>query len=101
VDDLLEIPTTTIEKSVYDPLWNLEMTRVSVVTLPFSILDIDDPYEPIILSLHISIYTTLHPDEVVSIWLFSASVYCSIFCPCSELLERRRHIWDSGRDFMI
>jgi hypothetical protein len=67
VDYLFEISTSSVKESYYYFLGHFEMTRVSIVSLPFSILDIDDSDEPVVLSLHIPIYSSLHPDEVVSI----------------------------------
>jgi hypothetical protein len=99
--DLFEIEVTSIEEEFYNTRWHPEMSRVSPIPSPISVLDIDDSYIPILFSETISIYSTLHTDEIVCIWFFSASIHGSIACARAEFLECRRHIRNSRLDTMI
>lgn len=93
--DLFEVSILTIEEMFYDLLWKLEMTRVSIVSLPFLILDVDHSYKPVFTSYAILIDSPFHPDKVVSIWYFISTLYSSIFCSISQFFESHRHIWNS------
>jgi len=99
--DLLEISTLSVEESIDDRIRDSEVARVSPESFPISILDIDDPDEPVLFSLTISIDSTLHPDEVVGSGCLSSRIDGSILRSISELRESRRHIRDSTLDSMI
>jgi hypothetical protein len=87
VHNLFEIEAPPIKKNCRNRLWDLEMIGVSVVPDTVSILYIDNSHDPVVLSLRVLIDASLHPDIVVSIWLFSTAVYRSILGSSAYLSE--------------
>jgi hypothetical protein len=82
----------SIEELLYYDLWHFEMTRVAEVSLPFLVFDIDDSYEPIVLSLEVLIYSPLHTHEVLCRGIFTTSRYSTVSSSCTDLFESRRLI---------
>jgi hypothetical protein len=95
VHDLFEVSPLPIEESLDDSIGYTQMTRISEISYSFTIFDIYDSDEPVFLTFTVSIDSTFHTDEVVSVWTFQSSMYSSILSACSELFECRGHITDA------
>lgn len=92
---LFEISSLAIEKPIYYFFWYFEMTRIPIIPLPFAVLDIDNTDEPILFTFIVLVYSSFHPDIVISIRNFATSEHSAILRSCSKLFESRRHIWNS------
>lgn len=101
VNDLFEISSLSIKESIHHSLRNAQMTRISKISLPFSIFNIDDSEKPILTSLIILIYSPLHTDEVVRMRIFIFCRVSTILCTISDFFETCRHISHSRRYFVI
>ncbi len=99
--DLFEIETPPIEQEIDYLLWYSEVGRISPISLSLWIFDVDDPEVPILFPFIVSIDSSLHPDEIISIRPVSSGEDSSVSCSSSELFESRRHIGNSWTHSMI
>jgi hypothetical protein len=87
VHDLFEIETSPICEECYDSRWYLKMIGVSIVSLPCPIFYIDNSHDPVVLTLIVLIYSSLHPNIVVCVGTLSSTLYCSILSSGTYLSE--------------
>lgn len=101
MDDLFEISSLSVKKSIHYSIWNSQMTRISKISLPFSIFDIDNSEKPVFFSYKILVYSPLHTDEVVCMRIFIFCRESTILGTISDFFETCRHISHSRRYFVI